>query len=63
MANVLDYIKWRGDLSVTQDDFNEVDGLILSRASYFPFESLMKDEETKLKGKVKKRGGKNVRTE
>ncbi len=46
MANVIDYIKWRGDLSVTQDGFNEVDGLILSRASYFPFESLMKDGET-----------------
>ncbi len=46
MANVLDYIKWRGDLSVTQDGFNEVDGLILSRASYFPFESLMKEGET-----------------
>ena len=46
MANVIDYIKWRGDLSVTQDGFNEVDGLILSRASYFPFESLMEDNET-----------------
>ncbi len=46
MANVIDYIKWRGDLSVNLDGFNEVDGLILSRASYFPFESLMKDNET-----------------
>ena len=45
MSNIIDYIKWRGDLSVNIDSFNEVDGLILSRASYFPFESLMKENE------------------
>ena len=25
MANMLDYLDWRGDLSMTKDPFNEVD--------------------------------------
>ena len=31
MANVCDYVKWRGDLSIEQSEFNEIDNLILSR--------------------------------
>lgn len=38
MANILDYIAWRGDLTLTQDSFNEVDSLILSTLSYVDFE-------------------------
>lgn len=34
MGNIMDYIQWRGDLSFTQDPFNEVDNLILSCFSY-----------------------------
>ena len=34
MANILDYIKWRGDLSFTQDPPNAVDALIFSSLSY-----------------------------
>lgn len=34
MANMEDYIKWRGDLSFEQDPFNEVDGLILTQLGY-----------------------------
>lgn len=40
MANIFDYIKWRGDLSLWQDSFNEIDGIILSAFSYLPFELL-----------------------
>ena len=29
MANILDYLEWRGDLSLAQDPFHPVDGLIL----------------------------------
>lgn len=29
MANVCDYVKWRGDLSLEQSEFNEIDNLIL----------------------------------
>lgn len=45
MSNLIDYIKWRGDLSLEEFKFNEVDNLALTRLSYFPLESLMKEEE------------------
>ncbi len=43
MPNILDYIKWRGDLSFTQDKFNNVDNLILSRFSYLPLDKVFED--------------------
>lgn len=46
MANIFDYLKWRGDLSLAQSEFNEVDNLILSRFSYFPFDNIIKESET-----------------
>lgn len=46
MANIFDYIKWRGDLSLEQSKFNEIDNLILSRFVYFPFDDIMKENET-----------------
>ena len=30
MANIMDYLDWRGDLPLTVSPFNEVDGLILA---------------------------------
>ena len=41
MSNILDYIKWRGDLSFNQSEFNNVDNLIFSRFSYLPLEDLL----------------------
>lgn len=38
MANVFDYLYWRGDLSLEQVPFHQVDGVILARFSYIPFE-------------------------
>ena len=46
MANLLDYMKWRGDLSLEQDPFNEIDSLLLARFSYFPFDTIIQPEET-----------------
>ena len=37
MANVFDYLKWRGDLSFTQDPPNAVDALIFSALSYIRY--------------------------
>lgn len=37
MANLLDYLDWRGDLTLAQAPFNEVDNLILSELSYLDF--------------------------
>jgi len=45
MSNIFDYIQWRGDLNICKDGFNEIDNLILSRLSYFPFDGLIDDEE------------------
>lgn len=45
MANIEDYIKWRGDLSFQQDPFNDVDSLILSQIAYVDFEGIVPDME------------------
>ena len=34
MSNILDYLKWRGDLTFSQDSFCDVDNLILSQLVY-----------------------------
>lgn len=39
-ATVFDYLAWRGDLSFTQDGFNEVDNLILCIISYINFKKI-----------------------
>lgn len=45
MPNIIDYIKEKGNLALYQEEFNEVDNLILSRFSYFPFDTIMKKNE------------------
>lgn len=40
MSNVFDYLAWRGDLALQREPFNEVDGAILARFSYAPFECM-----------------------
>lgn len=45
MANIMDYIKWRGDLSFKQSEFNDVDNLILSRFSYFCLDGILEEHE------------------
>lgn len=36
----MDYLKWRGDLTFSQDAFNEVDNLLLSFVAYVNLEGL-----------------------
>lgn len=38
MADIFDYFTWRGDLTLAQSPFNELDGVILARFAYIPFE-------------------------
>ena len=45
MANVCDYVIWRGDLTLEQSEFNEIDNLILARFSYFPFDKIIRENE------------------
>ena len=43
MANLFDYLSWRGDLSFQLSPFNEIDSLILTRLSYFPMDGIVSD--------------------
>lgn len=43
MANIIDYVKWRGDITFDVDPFNFIDSLILSEISYIPFENILDD--------------------
>ncbi len=41
MANINDYLKWRGDIKISKDyPFNEVDSMILARFSYLLFSKI-----------------------
>lgn len=41
MADLLDYIEWRGDLPLTAAPFNDVDSLILCQLAYVNFDGLV----------------------
>lgn len=41
MANIMDYLVWRGDLLFSQAEFNEVDNLILSDLVYVDFADIV----------------------
>ena len=43
MSNVLDYVKWRCDITFSHSPLNEIDGLIFSELSYLPFEHFVPD--------------------
>lgn len=44
MANISDYLDWRGDISFAYDPFNEVDSLVLSELIYTDFDGIVGDE-------------------
>ena len=48
MPNLVDYVMWRGDLSFIQAPFCEVDGAVLSAASYFDYDIIIDDDELHL---------------
>jgi hypothetical protein len=41
MADLFDYLKWRGDLSFRQSPFNPVDNIILTHVSYLPLDNIV----------------------
>ncbi len=41
MANILDYVDWRGDLTLAQSPFNEVDNLILAELSFLNLKGIV----------------------
>lgn len=44
MANIFDYLKWRGDLDFHQSPINSIDNLIFSRLSYIPFDHIVSED-------------------
>ena len=45
--NIFDYLLWRGDLSFAQDEFNEIDALILSIISYIEYDGIINSYPSK----------------
>ena len=41
MADLFDYMHWRGDISFEQVPLNDIDNIILSRAAYIPFDGII----------------------
>jgi hypothetical protein len=41
MANLFDYLSWRGDLTFRQSPFNPVDNIILTHVSYLPLDNIV----------------------
>ena len=41
MSNILEYIQFKGEISLKHDNINEVDKIILTRISYLPFKEVV----------------------
>ena len=41
MANIIDYVQWRGDIPLDQVPFGAIDALILSYLAYMPFAGIL----------------------
>ncbi|MCL2068167.1 MAG: DUF2974 domain-containing protein [Treponema sp.] len=46
MANIFDYLLWRGDLGFKQSPFNNVDNIIFSQLSYLPLDNIVEGPES-----------------
>ena len=47
MANLFDYLAWRGDLDFEKSPFNPVDNIIFSQLSYLPFDGIVPGPDEK----------------
>lgn len=52
MANILDYLDWRGDLTFAQSPFNEVDNLLLSQLVYVDLAGIVPGPESREKIRI-----------
>ena len=43
MANLIDYMDWRGDVTFPASEINEIDGLAFAQLAYVPFEEIIGD--------------------
>lgn len=63
MANVFDYLAWRGELTFSQAPFNEVDSLILCILSYIPFDDIVPGPEEFVRNFLGKKSSKSISLE
>lgn len=50
MANINDYLLWRGDIPISNENsFNEIDSMILARFSYLLFDKIKMDDKETIK--------------
>ncbi len=55
MANLLDYLKWRGDLRISSaHPLNDIDAMIFSRISYLPFNKIPFHPNSSISSALKK---------
>ena len=47
MANIFDYLSWRGDISFAQSPFNPVDNIIFCQLSYLPLDGIVPGPQEK----------------
>ncbi|MCF0132991.1 MAG: DUF2974 domain-containing protein [Blautia sp.] len=53
MADLIEYVRWRGDLSFRERPFNDVDNLIFSQIVYHSFDGIVPGTDTKGKISIK----------
>ena len=44
MSNVVDYVKWRGDLPFSKVPLNVIDNLVLAQLSYIDFRGVLTED-------------------
>jgi hypothetical protein len=52
MANLFDYISWRGDLEFDQFPFNPVDNIVFSQLSYLPMDGIVPGPQERWRGGI-----------
>ena len=48
MGNIKDYLDWRGDITLKNSHFNEVDNLIFSELVFYNFKNIVTNKKIKL---------------
>ena len=46
MTNILDYIRWRGDISFEKSPLNDIDALVFARLSYLDLSKIVSDDSS-----------------
>ncbi len=52
MANLIDYMDWRGDVTFPASEINEIDGLAFAQLAYVPFEEIIGDGKNNTIGEL-----------